>query len=795
MSSFGIVYVDAYDSFSNNITALLAQFAAITVIKIDEKVADLEGLLAKCAAVVIGPGPGHPENSQDIGLIPSVLTLATRLNIPVLGICLGFQILCSSGGLRITRLPIPCHGHSKVISHTNEDIFRNVGDILATCYNSLGVLVNEIDVDAPWSRPGSRGSIDCNSTDTSSTSPVSGQALPNDLIPLAQDSEGYIMAVKHRTRAQWGLQFHPESCKSNVACYDILKNWWELALIWNDHWHRCEEHWHQSIVERFLPHTNLSNLGNSRKESMDKALRTLLLLTKAVGSDLQSRKLNCEFSAEEISNLCYSTWPGSKAVMLESTKKGRYSVYALHSPSAFTLEHSEGVLRVCRDGLDHATWRMTAHDCLDVVERLVLHRRITECNKKLPDGLSSPFWGGFLGFISYELGLDLLDVDQSQSQSQSQFHSQSPSTPDLALLWADRSIIVDHVDQTTTVQSIRWNDGKWISAIANSIGVEVSTCKPMLDPRHGANFQDALHSARYLPPDEFDYKSRIGTCLEHLRAGNSYELCLTTEAQMILPTSVHHPYQLYQNLRRCNPVPFAAYIALGDTVIVSSSPEQFLTWDRKGNVHMIPMKGTVRKSPDMTLELATSILASPKEQAENLMIADLIRHDLHSALGYQAKVSVEKLCVVEEYETVYQLVSHIRAEAPLRSKISAAEKRDSVLSSGHSVLRHALPPGSMTGAPKKRSCEILSKLEKRERGAYSGVIGYFDVGGGGSWSVCIRSAFTNPSQDADGMQTWRIGAGGAITVLSDPHAEWEEMQTKLQSVLRAFEPDKRMKHY
>lgn len=92
----------------------------------------------------------------------------------------------------------------------------------------------------------------------------------------------------------------------------------------------------------------------------------------------------------------------------------------------------------------------------------------------------------------------------------------------------------------------------------------------------------------------------------------------------------------------------------------------------------------------------------------------------------------------------------------------------------------------MTGAPKRRSCEILAGLEERSRGVYSGVIGYLDVGGGGGFSVCIRSAFANTDHNGDGTQSWRIGAGGAITVLSNADAEWDEMQTKLESVLKAF---------
>jgi para-aminobenzoate synthetase len=780
MSSFGIIYVDAYDSFSNNIIALLVQFATVTVVKIDDEVADLEGLLTQCAAVVIGPGPGHPENPKDIGLIPSVLSVATKLNVPVLGICLGFQVLCSSSGLHIIRHAVPYHGRSKMIWHSAEDIFRNVGVVLATCYNSLGVHVNEIDTDANSSRPGSSGSNNSNSTDTAGTSPGPKKASPSDLICLAHDGEGYIMACKHRALPQWGVQFHPESCKSNLACYNILKNWWALVLIWNAHWQRCKEPWQQAtIAHKVVPRTNHCTLKQAGKHFKHDALIHLLSLTTAVGTKINSRRLQDEVSAEDLSQACYSTWPNRNTVMLESIEKGRFSIYALHSPSAFTLQHRGGVLHASRVGIELAAWSLTAQDCLYVVEKLVSHRKISACHCG-DHCVSSPFWGGFLGFISYEYGLDLLDVDQSKGQPQ------PPLTPGLALLWADRSIIVDHVDHTTTVQSIRRDDDEWIAATANSI--QSGDFKRTERPGHSAMFEKALQNARHSHPDELDYKSRIGKCLQHLRAGNSYELCLTTEAQVRLKANKDRSFQLYQNLRRHNPVPFAAYVSLGGTVIVSSSPEQFLTWDRQGDINMIPMKGTVRKTPTMTFEHAASILASPKEQAENLMIADLIRHDLHSALGSQATVTVEKLCVVEEFATVYQLVSHIRAAAPLSVSISDASRRNGIIRYGHSVLRHALPPGSMTGAPKKRSCEILSELEKRERGAYSGVIGYFDVGGGGSWSVCIRSAFTNASEDADGLQTWRIGAGGAITVLSDPQAEWEEMQTKLQSVMKAFEP-------
>ena len=159
------------------------------------------------------------------------------------------------------------------------------------------------------------------------------------------------------------------------------------------------------------------------------------------------------------------------------------------------------------------------------------------------------------------------------------------------------------------------------------------------------------------------------------------------------------------------------------------------------------------------------------------------RHDLHQIAK---RVSVPSLMQVEEYETVYQLVSVIQGY--VGDSVSAPGQQ---AFSGFDVLAHALPPGSMTGAPKKRSVELLQTIEGHTRGIYSGVCGYLSVCGAGDWSVIIRSAFRHSDEAARSgtADTWWIGAGGAITTLSDPEAEWEEMLTKLQSTLPSFGSD------
>jgi len=145
---------------------------------------------------------------------------------------------------------------------------------------------------------------------------------------------------------------------------------------------------------------------------------------------------------------------------------------------------------------------------------------------------------------------------------------------------------------------------------------------------------------------------------------------------------------------------------------------------------------------------------------------------------------VKKFCGVEEYETVWQLVSVIEGTLPRTTHSPEVE-----WGLGWDLLGNSLPPGSMTGAPKKRSVEILQTLEDSDRSVYSGTFGYWCVSGAGDWAVTIRSCFKYDDGSCaagSGNEEWKIGAGGAITALSTVEGEWDEMRLKLQSVFRMF---------
>lgn len=229
--------------------------------------------------------------------------------------------------------------------------------------------------------------------------------------------------------------------------------------------------------------------------------------------------------------------------------------------------------------------------------------------------------------------------------------------------------------------------------------------------------------------------------------------------------------------------------------ILSSSPERYISWDRSQIAQCRPIKGTVQKKTGVTAEMAHAILSSSKERAENLMIVDLTRHQLHRVYG-AGNVQVSKLMEVEEYETLWQLVSTIDAvPVELRPTEDGLEERADQVRLGKQDIPYlgfkafveSLPAGSMTGAPKRRSCEILHIVEDGvRRGIYSGVLGYFDVGGGGDFSVVIRTAVKIDTGKDKEEDIWTIGAGGAVTSQSIPEAEYEEMLAKFNSTARAF---------
>jgi para-aminobenzoate synthetase len=249
------------------------------------------------------------------------------------------------------------------------------------------------------------------------------------------------------------------------------------------------------------------------------------------------------------------------------------------------------------------------------------------------------------------------------------------------------------------------------------------------------------------------YAAAFAEVAEQLRAGNSYEVNLTYRDEL---ASERDPVEVYGRLRSSNPAPYAGVLRHGDLWLLSASPERFATIDRNRRAETRPIKGTTPRgsTPELDEALRTQLATDPKFRAENLMITDLLRNDL-SMVCEPGSVAVPHLMEVESYASVHQLVSTVTGR--LRAEVGTVE-----------ALRAMFPAGSMTGAPKLRTMEIIDQVETSPRGIYAGAFGWISGDGRADLGVVIRSLF----RAGDGP--WRLGTGGGITVRSDVDEEYAE---------------------
>jgi len=265
------------------------------------------------------------------------------------------------------------------------------------------------------------------------------------------------------------------------------------------------------------------------------------------------------------------------------------------------------------------------------------------------------------------------------------------------------------------------------------------------------------------------YERAYKTVQQHLHAGNSYEVNLTYREQH---RSDVDPATAYLRLRELNPAPYAGFLQHdvpdARAWLLSSSPERYALIDADRMIETKPIKGTTPRgaTPEEDAVLHHRLAAEPRFRAENLMITDLLRNDL-SMVCQPGSVEVPRLMVVESYETVHQLVSTIRGRL-----------RDDVTTVG--ALRTLFPAGSMTGAPKLRTMQIIEQVETSPRGPYSGAFGWVSADGRADLGVVIRALVTG----GDGR--YLLGTGGGITVHSDVAEEYAESRWKADRLRQVF---------
>lgn len=356
-----------------------------------------------------------------------------------------------------------------------------------------------------------------------------------------------------------------------------------------------------------------------------------------------------------------------------------------------------------------------------------------ELSTPIHDAPDLPFTGGVIGYLGYECAELTMPIT---------LRHRSPY-PDAYFVRPQSFIVYDHQAEVAHLCALA---GGGSEALLDRLEAALESAAGDGAGTEGAS----IGSGSWSNPD---YLGCIAAAQELLRAGESYEVCLTDTYTAPAAGSV------YRELRKHNPAPYAAHLVFDGVEVASASPERFLTV-RGRDVEAKPIKGTIAADQDPAL------LDDDKTRAENLMIVDLLRNDL-SRVCEPGTVRVPALMQVETYATVHQLVSTITGR--LREGRTAVD-----------AVRATFPPGSMTGAPKLRTCEIIDGLETSPRGVYSGALGYFGFGGQADLSVVIRTAVRAGN-------TVTVGAGGAIVLASDPESELAERNLKAQSVLGAWD--------
>ena len=268
-----------------------------------------------------------------------------------------------------------------------------------------------------------------------------------------------------------------------------------------------------------------------------------------------------------------------------------------------------------------------------------------------------------------------------------------------------------------------------------------------------------------------DYLRAVERVIEYIHAGDVFQVNLS---QRLLFPSSEDSLSLYLRLRQLNPAPFAGYFSCGDWTIASASPERFVNV-QDGVVETRPIKGTRRRRhrPEADLFTEDELRESEKDQAENVMIVDLLRNDL-SKVCSPGSIRVPSLCAVETYETVQHLVSVVRGTL---DRDAAGQQLNA-----WDLLAAIFPGGSITGAPKVRAMEIIAELEPTARGPYCGSLFYVGFDGSADSNILIRT-FTV-------RRGWiQCSVGGGIVAQSDPDAEYEETLHKAAGMLSALTPN------
>ncbi|MDB1123773.1 aminodeoxychorismate synthase component I [Vibrio algarum] len=352
------------------------------------------------------------------------------------------------------------------------------------------------------------------------------------------------------------------------------------------------------------------------------------------------------------------------------------------------------------------------------------------------DDSELPFVGGALGYFGYDLG--------RRVETLPCIAKKDINVPDMAVGLYEWAVIVDHHNKTACMVGLETEKNlDWL----------LSQEQPVLS-------RFILLSDWQSNMTKRNYVSKFNVVQEYLHSGDCYQINLAQRFRAQYQGSI---WQAYCHLEKANQAPFSAFIKLKNNAVLSVSPERFLQIkDRK--IETKPIKGTRPRSdnPVKDMENVQDLVNTEKDQAENLMIVDLLRNDI-GRVAKPGTVQVPLLFEVESFPAVHHLVSTVVAE--LDDEYNATD-----------CLRACFPGGSITGAPKVRAMEIIEELEPHRRSIYCGSIGYINRSGGMDSSITIRTLVANDQN----LYAW---AGGGLVADSQAESEYQETLDKLSKIL------------
>ncbi|GMK56278.1 hypothetical protein CspeluHIS016_0301180 [Cutaneotrichosporon spelunceum] len=769
------VIIDYYDSYTNNLLILFAQLYSdadvlrkVVVIQSDKYnwATFKRDVLPNTDCVILSPGPGRPDNPADIGF---ALELLREHPVPILGVCLGLQAMAVAFGGSIINTPKITHGHEVRIVPVSPALglfgapefpeqARSGFD--AVVYNSLAVgdVPPELVVTA-WSDP-------------------------------RNGSAPTIQGLMHKEYPIWGVQYHPESISSTRGA-ELLR-----AFVGKVHAHyggppvfpRLESQLVKACTYRVAASASAAPTRAPSPTGPGFAQYTLQERKLGSGADRQTAEIYERVVRADTSRVGEIWLDGKSPSRPTTTSLGapRFVITYCLSTRTVSLHTPGGVeeMRLPRDD--------TFFSWLNDAQVSLQGRTV---------GSAGGFRGGWVGWFTYEM----------KEESLVGYRGPACDGQRVDAVWAWVDTLVERAeDGAWTVRGVVSDGGAtggtelldWLAQCGVSLGVS----KGSFDA-YAKNVEEVLAgplSEGVTPATGFPtfrprisgetHMARIDACREAIRQGESYELNQTMSFLASLDPA--DAYATYLRLRSFNPAYYSTFMSFPTIPtprgmglhVLSSSPERFLQIT-DGEIEMRPIKGTARRvqpgqcvcvegrgcegkekgsaacveeGKRVDYERGRALSEDKKERAENLMIVDLIRSDLLSCC-VPSTVIVPQLIALESYG-VHNLVTTVRGR--LAEHIGSVE-----------ATKRCFPPGSMTGAPKLRTVQLLDDFEERyARGIYSGALGYFSLCGSADLSVVIRTMVLE-GQDLS------IGAGGAITWLSDREEEWTEVLTKVQSVV------------